>query len=261
VPAGSHRVEVRLGPTPARLAGAALAAAALALAALWGASRGLALRGVRGRRGRWAPGAAGLAAALAAAGCAVAGAALGARPPRAVPPGAARAVLDLAGAVARAGAETRAPPGAGRGPLPPFLEVGYARLAGEQRRWLYMHPPAEAAARLRVPAGAYLQAGLGLDPRAWAAGAGDGARFLVEAEGPAGRATLLDRRVNPRARGEDRGWVDVWVSLAALAGQEVRLVLRTEPGEDPSYDWAGWANPQVVVWAAARPHPGAPHPW
>ncbi len=90
---------------------------------------------------------------------------------------------------------------------------------------------------------------------------GDGARFVLEAQGPAGRRTLLDRHVNPRARQEDRAWADVWVDLGALAGQEVRLVLRTEAVADPSFDWAGWANPQVVRWTGARPHPGERHQW
>jgi hypothetical protein len=49
------------------------------------------------------------------------------------------------------------------------------------------------------------------------------------------------------------------VSLEAFAGQDVRLVLRTDAAQDTSYDWAGWANPQVVIWHAARPHPGIPH--
>jgi hypothetical protein len=41
----------------------------------------------------------------------------------------------------------------------------------------------------------------------------------------------------------------------------VLLVLRTEGRQDPSYDWAGLANPQVVRWTGARPHPGAPPAW
>ena len=90
---------------------------------------------------------------------------------------------------------------------------------------------------------------------------GDGVRFVLEAEGPAGRQVLLERHLNPRARAEERGWVDVWVDLDHLAGQEVRLVLRTEAGADPHFDWAGWANPQVVRWTGARPHPGTPPVW
>ena len=151
---------------------------------------------------------------------------------------------------------------------PAPAEGGPPPAGGEQRRWLYMHPPAAAAVRLRVPPRAYFQAGLALDPNAWGPGpdggtpaVGDGVRFVLEAEGPAGRQVLLERHLNPRARGEERGWVDVWVDLDHLAGQEVRLVLRTEAGADPHFDWAGWANPQVVRWTGARAQPGARHQW
>jgi hypothetical protein len=131
----------------------------------------------------------------------------------------------------------------------------------ETRRWLYMHPPSAVSVRLRVPHDAYFQAGLALDPQTWNSDTGDGVRFFLEAETADRRLTLLDRHVNPRARGEERAWNDVWVDLAALAGQETRLTLRTEPGADASYDWAGWSNPQVVVYRAARPQPGAEHKW
>jgi hypothetical protein len=40
--------------------------------------------------------------------------------------------------------------------------------------------------------------------------------------------------------------VDVVADLRPWAGQRVRLALRTEPRADPSFDWAGWAEPAVV---------------
>jgi hypothetical protein len=98
-----------------------------------------------------------------------------------------------------------------------------------------------------------------MDPETWSAPVGDGVRFILEAQTPAGQITLLDRRVNPRARGEDRQWLDEWISLESFAGQTVQLTLRTDAAEEPSYDWAGWANPQVVIWEGVRPDPGIPH--
>jgi hypothetical protein len=56
----------------------------------------------------------------------------------------------------------------------------------------------------------------------------------------------VDAAVNPRANGEQRRWVDVVADLRPWAGQRVRLALRTEPRADPSFDWAGWAEPVVV---------------
>ncbi len=40
--------------------------------------------------------------------------------------------------------------------------------------------------------------------------------------------------------------LDVVVDLGPWAGQTIRLSLRTDPRQDPSFDWSGWAEPAVV---------------
>jgi len=262
VPAGKHRVEVRFGPTTIRTLAAALSAAAAVATLLWLArdeirSIGARLRGGAAR----APLVAAVLTPLIVAGCAAGSSVWSLRPERSFAEGASVVALDIAGLVARSEAETAAPSGSGRGLLPPYLTAGYQRIGGEERRWLYMHPPASVVARLRVPERAYFQAGLAIDPQTWLADTGDGVRFILEADTPAGRVQLLNRHLNPRARSEERGWVDVWVSLASLAGQDVRIMLRTDAVGDATFDWAGWSNPQVVVYRAARPNPGTPHKW
>jgi hypothetical protein len=116
-----------------------------------------------------------------------------------------------------------------------------------------------------VPQDAYFQAGLGLDPAVWGpeVEVGDGVRFVLEADRPGatGRQVLMARDLNPRGDPAVRPWVDVWVDLTPLAGEDVTLILRTEARQDPNYDWAGWANPQVVRWTGARPDPGTPPVW
>jgi hypothetical protein len=272
VPAGQHRVAVRFAPTPPRLAGTAISVAALAMAlawVIWRAGRAWAARRAsrevaRERGLRNAPPKPGIAAAgglllaVAVTGCAVASVQLRLRSTTLGPAGTHRIVLDVANSV-RAGAASATPTGPGRGLAPPFLDLRYLGIGGEQRRWLYMHPPSSATVTLRVPPHAYFQAGLGLDPQTWDTPVGDGVRFVVEARAGASPMTLLDRRVNPRARGEDRQWLDEWISLEAFAGQTIELTLRTDAVEEPSYDWAGWANPQVVIWDGIRPNPGIPH--
>jgi hypothetical protein len=272
VPAGEHRVAVRLALTPPRLAGTAISVVTLAMAlawVVWRAGRGWVarrtsreVRSERDLRNAPArsriPAAGGLLLAIAVTGCAVASVQLRARPAALGSAGTHRIVLDVASAV-RAGAASATPTGPGRGLAPPFLDLRYLGIGGEQRRWLYMHPPSSATVSLRVPPHAYFQAGLGLDPRTWDAPVGDGVRFVVEARAGANPVTVLDRRVNPRARGEDRQWLDEWVSLEAFSGQTIQLALRTDAVEEPSYDWAGWANPQVVIWDGIRPNPGIPH--
>jgi hypothetical protein len=275
VPAGQHHVEVRFAATPPRALGAALSLATLVLVLGLAALAALAAREAA-PPGRYLPALA-VAVPLLAAACSLAGSAWDARP-RLGPVGPAgavagrdsRVVLDVAGAVAAGRAETTAPGLSGQGALDPYLDVRFKGLPGpsgapgtETRRWLYMHPPATASVRLRVPPDAYFQAGLGLDPAVWAGGAdaGDGVRFVLEADGPGGRRVLMSRDLNPRGDPAARPWVDVWVDLSPLTGQDVRLTLRTEGRQDPNYDWAGWANPQVVRWTGARPDPGTPPAW
>src|SRR5207249_4535125 len=109
------------------------------------------------------------------------------------------------------------------------------------------------------------------DPAAWDAPAGDGVQFRVEASRlqgalPGARsdlpaqpaqvpATALDRILNPRARVEDRRWVPVAMDLSLLAGETIRLRLRTLPRDDMNYDWSGWGNPVVVIRESARAYP------
>jgi hypothetical protein len=253
VPPGPHRVEVRFAPTRVRHAANALSAAALVLiVALAAPTAGL------GRALPWQ----GLVAAATAAALLVVGAGeLRARPNATARPSTARVVLDVIDGLGRAQGEARTPTGSGPGLLPPYLERQYKWIRGEERRWLYMHPPSEAAVRLHIPAGAYFQAGLAIDPAAWTAPTGDGVHFVVEAETARGRVTLLDRHVNPRAKTEEQTWLDVWVPLLDLTGQDITLRLRTTAAEEPTYDWAGWANPQVVTYPSVRPYPGAEHKW
>ncbi len=115
------------------------------------------------------------------------------------------------------------------------------------RRWLFTHPPADVSVDLTLPPEAYFQTSLALDPASWEAPLGDGVRFLVTVTPRGGQAaTVLDTVVNPRAKGEQRRWLDVVADLRPWAGQDVRVTLRTDPRQDPAYDWAGWSEPAVV---------------
>jgi hypothetical protein len=279
VPAGAHRVEVSFGSTPARTLGRVISAASLAFALAWCTWRLLRGQVAPGRAAAPSRAPAPALAGLALVGLVACGTTWVMRPeglPGRAPPDTHRVALDVAGAL-RNGADasalvastpstsspvaviSSAPAGAGRGLAPPFLDLRYLRLGREERRWLYMHPPSSVAVSLRVPPHAYFQSGLGLDPQTWDTPVGDGVRFIVEADGPSGPVRLLDRHLNPRARTEERRWLDVWVSLEPFAGQSIRLTLRTDQADDPSFDWAGWANPQIVLWPGLRPNPGEAH--
>jgi hypothetical protein len=125
-----------------------------------------------------------------------------------------------------------------------------------------MHPPASLSASISLPHRAAFQTGLALDPRTWHMDGADGVRYIVEVTTAGGEAQrVLDEHVNPRARGEHRAWLDRWVDLSAFGGQRVTLTLRTEAARTPDFDWAGWADPVVIVQRdARRPGGGPPAP-
>jgi hypothetical protein len=245
VPPGAHEVAVRFGPD-----GLATGAAALSLATL--VALGGAAGVVYGGRRR-ALGAVLLTAALlAAAGTWL----VPRRLSRLTSPAKAEVVVGIADAALAGRAELRSPSGAALG-RDGFLDVRPLtvqpadrpqRDAGPRtRRWLFAHAPAEVAVELVVPRGALFQTSLALDPAAWEGPLGDGVRFVVGVTPVGGAESLvLDATVHPRGRGEQRRWLDVAADLRPWAGQRVRLSLRTEPRQDPSFDWSGWAEPVVV---------------
>jgi hypothetical protein len=275
VPPGRHQVAVRFGPSGPRLAGALLS-----LVATLGVGLALLLR--RPRAAPWRP-ALGLTLCAAAAVCAwrlvaplapPAPLASGGAAPADVPPGA--LARGLAGAVLAGAAGVDSPSGAALG-ADRFVDVRYLTVrAGDRpladagprsRRWLYAHPPAGVTLDVDVPADAYLQTGMALDPAAWEAPLGDGVEFTITlsplaVEGkdvaparsagavgapPGGEPVVLLRSwLNPRARGEDRRWVDAVLDLRPWTGRRVRLTFRTTGRGDPAYDWGGWGEPAVV---------------
>lgn len=276
VPPGHHRVEVAFGTTPSRVIGTTVSLLTLALGLIavalgwvrWTLAR---LRTVplapsvppasvhivtaRIRRG--------LIAALPLALTTMAIAVIGWQVARIAPapPPDDKITLDIDEAISNGQNMTRSPAGSGPGVFPPFVELRSETIGGDFRPFLFMHPPSDVAVTFEVPPNAYLQAGLACLVETWNTDYGDGVRFRAEVSGPSGTRTILDRRVNPRARREDRRWIDVWADLGTTTGETVRLTLRTDPAEDLSYDWCGWANPQVVTWDSPRPSPGTPHVW
>ncbi|MEN9615828.1 MAG: hypothetical protein RL022_1250 [Chloroflexota bacterium] len=257
VPAGRHRVEVAFGTTPARVVGTAMSIMTLTLglvAVAWKWRRRIAnwARILQPKGARTVV--VGIFVAVIAV---IALVAWRGRPH----PATAALVTRIIPEVAQNRVVSRTPGGQGTGPMPPFLEIRRPAILGATRPFLFMHPPSDVTVTLEVPPNAYLQAGLACLVETWETDYGDGVRFRAEVSGPSGTRTILDRRVNPRARREDRRWIDVWADLGSTAGETVRLTLRTDPAEDLSYDWCGWANPQVVRWDSPRPDPGTSHVW
>ncbi len=111
-----------------------------------------------------------------------------------------------------------------------------------QRPTLFMHAPSWVTYTLTLPSQpAMFRFGMGLHPQAhdWP---GDGATFEVFLDGDRVFLEHLDKAL---AR---QGWHERTVDLSPWAGEKVQLALAVTPGPvaDPSGDWAGWGEPQVV---------------
>ena len=132
----------------------------------------------------------------------------------------------------------------------PLVSVSTFTIEGDTRRVLYMHPTSAVIYTLRLPIRAHLQTSLALDPQTWQPGKGDGVEYMVYLKAADGRShKLFDRYIDPKNILDDRKWHDLSIDLSAYGGQQVALTLTTLPGPrgDTTYDWAGWANPQIVA--------------
>jgi hypothetical protein len=126
----------------------------------------------------------------------------------------------------------------------------------DTRPVLYEHPAADGRTEIvytvDVPAGGALSAAIALDPAVWSPDKGDGVTFAIyaaEAGGAAKSELLLKRYINPKQNPSDRRWRNFLVDLSPWAGRTVHLGLMVDagPAGDWGFDWAGWAEPQIVA--------------
>jgi hypothetical protein len=254
VPPGAHTVELALGSTPWRTAGAVLAiAGAGAAVALLG--WGVASRAVRARLVVVV----GVVTLVAVVGKVADDVHALRSPPWSLPMFGRRAppsiVLDLAGVPPVGGAQRVArevgDPGGHPGGR---VDVGAHEIGGHRRSWLVTNPPAEVAAEVLLPERAVFQSGLGIDPQSPEDWEGPGAvRFTLEVvDDTGGRKVLLDEVVRLQVGPAERGWRFALVDLGAYARRRVTLVLRTEASDAPAGLRAGWADAFVYVDRSAR---------
>ena len=125
----------------------------------------------------------------------------------------------------------------------------------DARDVLYHHPPEsgkdEIIYRVAVPEEGALRFAIALSPEVWSSEKGDGASFQVfvaEPDAPQDGRFVFVRYINPKYNPSDRRWRNFLVDLSPWAGREVHLSLITEAGpiSDWAFDWAGWAELQVV---------------
>lgn len=125
----------------------------------------------------------------------------------------------------------------------------------DERLVLYQHPPesgkSEIIYRVVVPEAGALRFGIALSPDVWSPTKGDGASFQIyvaEPDAPQEGQFVLVRYINPKHNPSDRRWRNFLVDLSPWVGRTVHLSLITEGGPvgDWAFDWAGWAELQLV---------------
>lgn len=125
----------------------------------------------------------------------------------------------------------------------------------DTRRVLFMHPPSsgkgEVIYRAVVPKSGAVRFAIALSPDVWTPEKGDGVSFQIhvaDPDAPQDDGFVLVRYINPKHNPSDRRWRNFLVDLSPWAGRMVNLSLIVESGptNDFAFDWAGWAEPQVV---------------
>lgn len=125
----------------------------------------------------------------------------------------------------------------------------------DTRDVVYEHPPetgkVEIVYRVQVPESGALRFGIALSPEVWSPEKGDGASFqlyVAPPDEPEDGEFALVRYINPKHNPSDRRWRNFVVDLSPWSGETVHLSFITEegPAGDWAYDWAGWAEPQIV---------------
>ena len=123
------------------------------------------------------------------------------------------------------------------------------------RNVLYEHPPqtgrSEIVYLVEAPEAGALRFAIAMSPDVWSPSKGDGVRFQVfvaEPGAPGERQSVFVRYINPKHNVSDRRWRNFLVDLSPWAGKTVQLSLITDAGGagDWAFDWAGWAEPEVV---------------
>ena len=125
----------------------------------------------------------------------------------------------------------------------------------DTRAVLYEHPTEsgkeEIIYRVTVPEAGALRFAIALSPEVWSPERGDGASFQIHVAEPdidqKGQFVFV-RYINPKHNPSDRRWRNFLVDLSPWAGRAVNLGLITEsgPAGDWAFDWAGWAELQIV---------------
>lgn len=125
----------------------------------------------------------------------------------------------------------------------------------DERTVLYQHPPesgrSEIVYTVDVPEDGALRFAAAVSPEVWSPSKGDGVNFQIyvtEPEAGGEGQFVFTRYINPKHNLSDRRWRNFLVDLSPWAARPIYITLMTDAGKagDWSFDWAGWAEPQIV---------------
>ena len=119
-------------------------------------------------------------------------------------------------------------------------------LNGSTREVLFTHPPARVQFTGAIPAKAELVTAIGIDELAWGK-ANDGVLFEIYVTLNDKETRLFSQYLDPAHTPTDRRWVPVRVDLSAYENQTIALSFVTSPGDNGANDWAGWAEPRLIL--------------
>lgn len=132
----------------------------------------------------------------------------------------------------------------------PF-EVTDVTIAGETHRAIYAPPHSRVIYKVQVPRRGVLTVWFGLREDAWAKET-DGAQFRIGVADGRTYEEYLREYINPKANERDRRWFDATIDLSAYEGQQVDVILNTDPGPPRGphtavADYAVWGDPKVIA--------------
>ena len=114
---------------------------------------------------------------------------------------------------------------------------------------LFEHPNSEVIFKdIYINENAKLKFGIGINQTAWDK-TGDGVLFeIIIVDEKSQNNQIFSQYIDPKNYVEDRKWFNNNFDLKAFVGQTVSFTFKTTSGPDKNinYDWAGWAQPQIL---------------
>lgn len=130
-------------------------------------------------------------------------------------------------------------------PSPHHIEIQRMVINRDSRTVLFQHPDSNLLfPEIHIGKKARITTALGVRDNVWDR-CKCSIRFFLEAETNEGRKVLFQEVLAPGKKESDQCWREVEIDLSDLAGQKVRIRMRTMADGDPAYAWSAWSDPRL----------------